>query len=107
MNVKETANQFAEKVVAGDYAAANAMLSSDIRADWTAEAIQTAYEEMIEYFEGDPVRVNTEFEEEFGKTQLDHGTLLYVPLESDFGSEAISVVIDSQNQIVEVEFGRP
>ena len=90
MELKAIANDFATKIVGSEFGTANQMLSPELREDWSVEALKVAYEEMIEYFEGAPVRVITDFDESIGMTKVDEGTFVYVPLESEGGVEAVS-----------------
>ena len=108
MSPRNIANDFALKIVAGDYAAAFGMLAGDARQTWSPESIKRTYEDMIEYFQGSDAQVITDHDDEYGTTPLDEGTLVYVPIACDDGfSEAVSVIIDANNEIIEVEFGRP
>lgn len=105
-NYRNTADEFALKIVANQFDAAFGMLSDAAQAEWGVDDLKEAYEEMIEYFEGADVEVVTGWDE-IEDVELDHGVMIYVPVESCEGGEAISVVIDSDGKITEVEFGRP
>ena len=108
MSLRNIANDFSLKVVAGSYEDAFEMLSGEAREIWSASSLKESYLDMIEYFEGEAAQVLTEFDDEFGMTPLEDGTLLYVPVNTESGlSEAISGVIDASGGITEVEFGRP
>ena len=108
MSLRKIADEFALKVVSGQFAEAQKMLGGEAKEAWTSEAIQEAYSEMVEYFDGAEAKVEEGWSDEFAETKLDEGTLLYVPIVSAEGdSEAISVVIDDSGAIVDIEFGRP
>lgn len=94
------------KIVNGQYDKACEMLSSSALSQWSASTLQEQYEEMIEYFEGAKVKVITGWQE-IGDVELDNGVLIYVPLESEEGGEAVTTVINDAGEVNEVEFGRP
>ena len=108
MSLRSIADRFALKIVAGEYGAAFSMLSVTAKQEWNAQSLQDEFEAMYENIDIAKPRVVTEWNDESGTTKFDDGTLLYVPIDSnDPWSEAISVFIDNNNEIVEVEFGRP
>ena len=108
MSVREIANEFSVKIVSGRYEEAFKMLSGGARDAWSPESLKSAYKQMVEYFEDSKPKVASEFDDEFGQIALDEGTLVYVPIFCEEGfSEAISVMLDPNQKIVSVEFGRP
>ncbi|MEO1521707.1 MAG: hypothetical protein AAFU78_13160 [Cyanobacteria bacterium J06633_2] len=107
MSAKSLVQNFASTVLRGQYEEAFQMLSGEAKDDWSPDAIKEAFEDMVEYFEGAAPRLDLEFDDEFGITKLDEGTLVYVPVVSDEGSEAISGLVDHESRIVDLEFGRP
>ena len=108
MSLRKLADEFALKVVAGNYKEAHEMLSDVAKSEWTPNAIKEEFEAMYEDLSESKPFVITDWNDENGETDLDNGTLLYVPIDSEDGwSEAISIIINSSNQIIEIEFGRP
>lgn len=107
MHPKELANQFAKKIVEGAFQEAHGMLAGSLQEDWPPQVLKETFEEMIEYFEGSPIHLVMDFDDEFSITKIEGGTFVYVPVESDEGSEAIAVLVNGNGQIIEVEFGRP
>ena len=103
---RKIADEFVLKIVAGQYIEACEMLAEPAASKWDADSLKAEYQEMIEYFEGSAPEVITNWDE-LEDIQLDHGVMIYVPVESDEGGEAITTVIDKSGKIIEVEFGRP
>ena len=108
MSLRKIADEFSLKIVSGQFEEAQKMLGGEAKEVWTPEALQEAYTDMVEYFDGAEARVEVGWNDEFAETKIDEGTLLYVPIFSAEGeSEAISVVVDDSGKIIEIEFGRP
>ena len=108
MSHRAIADRFALSIVAGNYQDAFQMLSANAKNVWSVQSLEDAFVEMYDDIEVAKPKVVTEWKDSSGTTKLDRGTLLYIPIESeDPWSEAISVIIDENDEIVEVEFGRP
>lgn len=108
MSNRKIADQFALKIVDGEYSKAFEMLSKSMQQEWTIESLKEEFESMYESIGSAKPVVVTDWNDVSATTELENGTLLYVPIESnDPWSEAISVIVDAVGKIIEVEFGRP
>ena len=106
MLIRQLADEFALRTVNGAYSEAADLLSTEAQAKWTAELIEENFLEMIKYFDEAEIEVITNWDE-LEDVELDNGMMLYVPIEADGESEAITVVINEDHEIVDIGFGRP
>ncbi len=106
LTTRQAADTFALHVVQGAYSEAASMLSPAAQENWTEELIEENYQAMIRYFDDAEIEVITNWDE-LEDVEVDNGMMLYVPIEADGESEAITVVIDEEHKIVDIGFGRP
>ena len=104
---------FARALVAGEYEAAHAMLSSSLQATTSATQLQAEFERMIDYFNSPPgpVEVSATMDEWPDKQPADVGWV-YVAIgdENKTESEAVAVVVTQEqgkSVIREITWGRP
>ena len=108
MSLRAIADQFALRIVGGKYQEAYEMLSKAAKEEWSPASLKDEFEGMYDNIELAEPTVVTEWNDISGTHDLENGTMLYVPIESnDPWSEAITVIIDGTNEIIGVEFGRP
>jgi hypothetical protein len=100
---KTLALDFARALVHGDYSAAHAMCSRQLRASLDVAALREQFERIIPFDWGqvDPIQLE----------ESDEWPFVYVVLGGDVYSEAIIIesftLEDGQTRIDSVEFGRP
>jgi hypothetical protein len=108
---RQTALEFAKSLAARDYRKAYSMTAREYRKRTTAEQLRTAFETIVPNDWGPMglIEVGQTMENWPGKQPTDIGWA-YVSIGGDVYSEAISVVVTSENgeaKIREIEFGRP
>ncbi len=108
---RQTALEFARSLAARDYPKAYSMTAQAYRKRTTASQLQTAFESIVptDWDPVGPVEVGHTLEEWPGKQPADIGWV-YLSIDGDVYSEAITVVVALENRdakIREVEFGRP
>jgi hypothetical protein len=105
----KVALQFAQALVARNFVAAQAMLTSELRSRHSAEALQTQFEGMISNWQGMPV---TDVEtinvlDEWPDRQASDMGWAYVSIGGDRFNEAVAVVVTNAGLIRSIEWGRP
>lgn len=105
------AAEFAAALVAGRFDEAHNMLCASARNSWPVAALEEAYAEMVGYFESPPtlVQVMEVMTDWPDKKPQDIGWA-YTAIAGDDESEAVTVVIKSENGanlIRSIEWGRP
>ena len=108
---KQTALEFARSLAAREYAKAHAMTSHGYRQKSTVDDLRTGFEAIVPTDWGaiGPIEVGQTMTSWPGKQSGDIGWA-YVSIGGDVYSEAVMVVVTSENgqaRIREVEFGRP
>jgi hypothetical protein len=103
--------EFVTALAARDYAKAYAMTAQEYRMRTTVEHLRIAFETIVATDWGPvgPVEVGQSMETRPGKLPSDMGWA-YVSIGGDIYSEAVTVVVTSENgeaRIREIEFGRP
>ena len=107
----EFAASFASAIVDGDAAAAHKMLSDDVRLSIAATDLSAQFDSLAKDMGGvtgigEPMVIL----EEWPNMLANDRAMIYVPLEGDVYSEAITVTISAVNDalyISSVEWGRP
>jgi len=110
-NVVEIAAAFARAIVAGDENSAHQLLSNDLRAEFSPTDLSSQLKPLAEDMGGvtgigQPMVIL----EEWPEMSADDHAMVYVPLEGDDFSEAITVTvseIDNALLISSIEWGRP
>lgn len=111
MDYEAKARQFAEALVANKYEAAFGMLATSLQSEWSPAGLQSAFEEMTAYGEGNP-RVDGyvhTMDDWPNKRPSDIGWT-YVSISGDDYAEAGTVIVsleDDAMKIREIEWGRP
>jgi hypothetical protein len=105
----KVALQFAQSLVARNFADAQAMLTPELRSLHSAAALQTQFEGMISNWQGMPV---TEVEtinvlDEWPDRQANDIGWAYVSIGGDRFNEAVAVVVTDAGLIRSIEWGRP
>jgi hypothetical protein len=105
----KVALQFAQNLVARNFAEARTMLTPELRSLHSAEALQKQFEGMISNWQGMPV---TDVEtinvlDEWPDRQVDDMGWAYVSIGGDRFNEAVAVVVTDVGLIRSIEWGRP
>jgi hypothetical protein len=106
----KVALDFADALVAGDFAGARNLLASELAEQLSEAQLQSAYEGMIEYGEGPATGTPTQLMNTLGSwpdKQPDDGGWAYVAIVGPGYSEAITVVVTRSGRIRQLEWGRP
>lgn len=109
--VMETAANFARALNAGDTGAAQKLLSQDLASSVTADELLSSFNALAEDMGGvtgigQPMVIL----EEWPDMSANDKAMVYVPLEGDMFSEAITVAVAEQDNtfcISSIEWGRP
>jgi hypothetical protein len=107
----QVAAAFARALVDGDFDKAHGLLTSKARKDWPAGDLRRSFQEMIEYLESPPTRVQVtnEMSDWPGRQPGDIGWA-YASIEAEDGAEAVTVVVASEDGrplVRSIEWGRP
>jgi len=110
-DVTDTAARFVGQIVAGNTGAAHEILSDRLAGDVAASDLLTHFEALAEDMGGvtgvgEPMVIL----EAWPDKSEDDRAMVYVPLEGDEFSEAITVTVSEQNgelRISSIEWGRP
>jgi hypothetical protein len=113
----KVALQFAQSLVARNFADAQAMLTPELRSLHSAKDLQTQFEGMISNWQGMPVtdvetiNVLDEWPDGLrpteGHRQADDMGWAYVSIGGDRFNEAVAVVVTDAGLIRSIEWGRP
>ena len=111
LDYREFALVFANSMSSRDYAKAYAMTTKEYREKTSVEQLRNAFEAIVPTDWGTmgPIEVGQAMTSWPGKQRYDLGWA-YVSIGGDVYSEAVTVVVTSENgeaKIREVEFGRP
>jgi hypothetical protein len=98
-------------LVAGKFESAREMLSTALQREWTADRLQSEYEQMIEYGSGAPdfLKVTHQMDAWPDKQPDDLGWV-YVTIGGSDYMEAVTVIVAREGDravIRELEWGRP
>jgi hypothetical protein len=106
----DTALAFAATLVAGDYAAALAMLSPALKRHYSKADLQKQLAQMLAYTgesaTGADVAVETVMEDWPDKLP-DDALWAYVSIAKSSFAEAVTVIVDARGDIREIIWGRP
>ena len=100
----ERAIEFAQCLTESDYHSADRMLHPSLKEDWTVESLRASYNLMLT---SSGEAIATVVKTSVSVARLDHGTFVFVPIQTAEEVEGVSVVVDSSGLICELEFGRP
>ncbi|MDQ3338030.1 MAG: hypothetical protein M4D80_22935 [Myxococcota bacterium] len=100
---KPVAVQFAQHLIARDFAAAHAMLATPM----TSAQLQQSYETMIAPIGKVSGPKLTQTMTDWPEKKSGDAGWAYVAIEGEHGSEAVTVVVTRDKKIRTVEFGRP
>jgi hypothetical protein len=105
----KVALQFAQNLVARNFAEAQAILTPELRSLHSAEALQKQFEGMISNWQGMPVTAVETIEvlNEWPDRQADDMGWAYVSIGGDRFNEAVAVVVTDAGLIRSIEWGRP
>lgn len=111
LDYRQTALEFTHLLSARNYPKAYSMTAEEYRKQTTVEQLRTAFETIVPSDWGSigPIEVGETMENWPGKKSADIAWV-YVSIGGDVYSEAITVVVTSENEapkIREIEFGRP
>ena len=110
-NVVETAAAFVRAIAAGETDTAHAMLVHQLSADVSASDLSTQFGSLAEDMGGiSGIGQPTVILEEWPDMSEEDRAMVYVPLEGDEFSEAITVTVsehDNALRISSIEWGRP
>ncbi len=100
----KVALQFSELVVESKYKEAASLLVNDANQFWDADYIRDRYTQMINYFKEVPEVIGNHLMEVF---EDEKGKYIYVPIQGELTSEAITVGVNKEHRIFSIELGRP
>jgi hypothetical protein len=105
----KVALQFAQNLVARNFAEAQAMLMPELRSLHSAEDLQQQFEGMISNWQGMPVTAVETIEvlNEWPDRQTNDMGWAYVSIGGDRFNEAVAVVVTDAGLIRSIEWGRP
>ena len=103
VDAKPVALAFANHLVARDFAAANAMLATPI----TTAELQTSYDTMVEPIGKVKAPKLMESMTDWPEKKAGDAGWVYVAIEGESGSEAVTVVVTGAKKIRSIEWGRP
>jgi hypothetical protein len=110
---EKIAFEFATALTAGDFNAAEQLLSAPAKKQWPAQTLQATYSQMVDYFQTPPtlVEITATLEDwQWPVKQANDIGWAYAAICSDSESEAVTVIVCSENGkllIRNLEWGRP
>jgi len=101
--------KFAQTLVDGDFAATHCLLTPTLQDVYPVAALQTAYSEMIAYWETPEVELieANALLEDWPDKQPDDWGWVYLSINGVGNGEAITIVVTQAHQVREIEWGRP
>ncbi|NVK89573.1 MAG: hypothetical protein HWE13_15655 [Gammaproteobacteria bacterium] len=102
--------EIAELIISQNFAQAYRLLAADAQDDFTLDSFQQAYQEMVAYFYEDGAKVNITLGEVILEDLGDDEVSAFVPVLSNNQHdefEALTMLINSDFDIIEFDFGRP
>ena len=99
---------FVQALVQGTFEVAHALLTPALQQQYSVERLQQVFEEMVAYGETPPnaVEVMATLADWPGKTPEDWGWV-YVSVAGDGYGEAVTVIVQKNSRIRDLEWGRP
>ena len=107
----EVAASFAQALIDRNFDRAHGLLTLNARRTWSTDALRTSYEEMVEYFDSPPtkVQVTTVMDDWPDKQPTDVGWA-YASIEAESELEAVVVIVATEggrHLVRDIEWGRP